>query len=239
MKKNMMMRVASALLVAVLLSTCAISGTFAKYTTSDSDFETARVAKWGVSITLEVADTAFNATYANDGEQEQDSSANVIANTVASANGTDTILAPGTGGTLLTYSLTGAPEVAVNVTENATLALSGWEVDGDFYCPIVITITSTGAGTTASQTIKGMDYASATAFITAVDTALDRNINYAPNSDAVARTHTVSWAWAFTGGTGSDHSQSDASDTKLGNQAAAGSASTIGFTFASTVDQLD
>ena len=32
MKKNTMMRIASVLLVAVLLSTCAISGTFAKYT---------------------------------------------------------------------------------------------------------------------------------------------------------------------------------------------------------------
>jgi len=105
MKKNMMMRVASALLVAVLLSTCAISGTFAKYTTSDSDFESARVAKWGVTITLEVDNTAFNTTYANDGEQEKDSSANVIANTVASKNATDTVLAPGTAGKLKIYDV--------------------------------------------------------------------------------------------------------------------------------------
>jgi len=236
MKKNMMMRVASALLVAVLLSTCAISGTFAKYTTSDSDFESARVAKWGVTITLEVDNTAFNTTYANDGEQEKDSSANVIANTVASKNATDTVLAPGTAGKLLTYELTGAPEVAVNVKEDATLTLTGWEVSGVYYCPIVITITSTGEGTIASQTINGMDYASAAAFIADVDAALDRNINYAPNSDAVARTHTISWAWAFTGGTGSEYNQSDANDTKLGNLAVA---PTIGFTFASTVDQLD
>ena len=34
MKTNIMMRVASTLLIAVLLSTCAISGTFAKYITS-------------------------------------------------------------------------------------------------------------------------------------------------------------------------------------------------------------
>ena len=51
MKKNVMMRVASVLLVAVLLTTCAISGTFAKYTTGDAGHDTARVAKWGVTIT--------------------------------------------------------------------------------------------------------------------------------------------------------------------------------------------
>lgn len=47
MKKNMMMRIASVLLVAVLLSTCAISGTFAKYTSSASGSDKARVAYWG------------------------------------------------------------------------------------------------------------------------------------------------------------------------------------------------
>ena len=47
MKKNVMMRAASALLVAVLLTTCAISGTFAKYTTSATGTDKARVAKWG------------------------------------------------------------------------------------------------------------------------------------------------------------------------------------------------
>ena len=47
MKKNTMMRVASALLVAVLLTTCAISGTFAKYVTSATSEDEARVAYWG------------------------------------------------------------------------------------------------------------------------------------------------------------------------------------------------
>ena len=50
MKKNKMMRIASILMVAVLVSTCAVSGTFAKYVTSDSGKDTARVAKWGISI---------------------------------------------------------------------------------------------------------------------------------------------------------------------------------------------
>lgn len=46
MKKNMIMRFASLLLVVTLLSTCAISGTFAKYTSSATGSDSARVAKW-------------------------------------------------------------------------------------------------------------------------------------------------------------------------------------------------
>ena len=56
MKKNRMMRVASALLVAVLLTTCAISGTFAKYVTTESGSDFARVAKWGVNVEAESFD---------------------------------------------------------------------------------------------------------------------------------------------------------------------------------------
>ena len=50
MKKNRMMRLASVLLVLTLLSTSVISGTFAKYVTSDQASDTARVAKFGVVV---------------------------------------------------------------------------------------------------------------------------------------------------------------------------------------------
>jgi hypothetical protein len=50
MKKNKMMRIASVLLVAVLLSTCAISGTFAKYASSVTGAATATVAKWSFKV---------------------------------------------------------------------------------------------------------------------------------------------------------------------------------------------
>ena len=55
MRKNKMMRLASGLLVAVLLTTCTISGTFAKYVTSAKADSSARVAKFGVEVTAEVA----------------------------------------------------------------------------------------------------------------------------------------------------------------------------------------
>ena len=50
MKKNKMMRLAAVLLVAVLMTTCAISGTFAKYITTGEGQDTARVAKWAWTI---------------------------------------------------------------------------------------------------------------------------------------------------------------------------------------------
>ena len=55
MRKNKMMRAASALMVAVLLTTCTISGTFAKYVTTAEGKDTARVAKFDVT-----ADCVYN-----------------------------------------------------------------------------------------------------------------------------------------------------------------------------------
>ena len=50
MKKNRMMRLASILLVCVLLSTSVISGTFAKYTSTATASDTATVAKWDIDL---------------------------------------------------------------------------------------------------------------------------------------------------------------------------------------------
>ncbi len=65
MKKNKFMRLASALLVLTLLSTCAISGTFAKYTSSNNASDSARVAKWGYGTSTVVFADLFSATYTN------------------------------------------------------------------------------------------------------------------------------------------------------------------------------
>jgi hypothetical protein len=50
MKTNKIMRIASVLLVAVLLSTCVISGTFAKYVASANVTDTVSVAKWDIDF---------------------------------------------------------------------------------------------------------------------------------------------------------------------------------------------
>ncbi len=113
MKKNRMMRLASVLLVCVLLTTSVISGTFAKYVTSDSASDTARVAKWGVVAT--VSGDLFGATYS---AAEDNSIITYSKNggTVSSEDGAF-VVAPGTkNDTGMTLSVKGAPEVATKVT---------------------------------------------------------------------------------------------------------------------------
>ena len=60
MKKNRMMRLASILLVLVLMTTSVISGTFAKYTTSGNAYDQARVAYWGFEKTATIEFNLFD-----------------------------------------------------------------------------------------------------------------------------------------------------------------------------------
>lgn len=125
MRKNKMMRMAGVLLIAVLLTTSIISGTFAKYVTSDSVKDQARVAKFGVVVAGEgslFAKSYFNAeeTDGNEpGETVKDNKAMGFETlTVETSNG-DKLVAPGTKNEDgMTISVTGTPEVDVLVTIN-------------------------------------------------------------------------------------------------------------------------
>jgi hypothetical protein len=115
MKKNKMMRIASVLLVAVLISTCAISGTFAKYVTKVEGTDTARVAKWGILLTVDGADV-FGTKYA---AQDAKYLAAGGVYSVESSND-DKVVAPGTSSEILESNLVatvkGTPEVATRYT---------------------------------------------------------------------------------------------------------------------------
>ena len=227
MMKNKMMRIASVLLVAVLLSTCAISGTFAKYVTSKESTDTARVAKFGVDLAVTV-DGAFATEYDADTTATDKLGAAIAKTVVASSTDQDNLVAPGTKGDLMaSATIAGTPEVAVNVKQEATLVLTGWEVNGTYYCPLVITVDGTK--------FYGMDYTSAAEFIAAVEAALDSDVNYAPNTD-LTETHSVTWAWAFEG---TDGKQTDELDTALGNYAAKTGDIEISFTYKITVTQIN
>lgn len=54
MKKNKAMRLASLLLVLVLMTSSVVGGTFAKYTTSATSEDSARVAQWGFTNTSSI-----------------------------------------------------------------------------------------------------------------------------------------------------------------------------------------
>ncbi|MBO4406467.1 MAG: hypothetical protein J5849_02095, partial [Clostridia bacterium] len=120
--KNKMMRIASVLMVAALLSTCVISGTFAKYVKSASAGDTARVAKFGVVITAE--GELFATEYDLEEELLTDAS---FEHSVESSD-EDKLVAPGTSGEAGGITITGTPEVAVRIGVAATVTLSAWEV---------------------------------------------------------------------------------------------------------------
>ena len=220
MKKNKMMRIASALLVAVILTTCAISGTFAKYVTSGNGSDVARVAKFGVTVTG-TADT-FKETY-----EKNDAGFTLAANTVVS---TEDVVAPGTSGTMAAFTITGTPEVAVRVSFAGTLELGDKWVDSnsDYYCPIEVTVGDT--------TFKGTTYSSADEFEAAVNAKIATySKDYEANKDLSTiggDAPVISWKWAFEG-------NDDVKDTYLGDQAATANAAKITLNVTATVTQID
>lgn len=218
MKKTKLMRAALLLLVLTLVTSCFVGGTFAKYTTSAEGSDTARVAKWGVVITAH--GETFAKTYATDTENV----AGTIANSVVSA---DKVIAPGTKGNMVGMTITGTPEVAVNVSYAANFKVKGWTVDDKFYCPLQIKVGST--------MIDGATFNNAAAFENAVNTEISTySKNYAAGTDlstASVTTPSVSWEWPF-----SVNEADDANDTALGNLE---TAPTVSLEVTTTVDQIN
>ena len=107
-KKNVLMRSAGLLLVLVLVTSCFVGSTFAKYTVGGRGDDTARVAKFGVTI------TATGATFAKEYATDTNNIVAAIANSVVSSD-KDKLVAPGTKGNMTSVTISGKPEVAVNV----------------------------------------------------------------------------------------------------------------------------
>ena len=229
MKKNTMMRLASVLLVAVLLTTCTISGTFAKYVTDATSEDTARVAKWGVVITA-ATNTMFDTEY--------DVGATEMTVKLDTTYGENNLVAPGTSGTLTDMQLSGKPEVAVSVTYEATVELSGWTIDNDEdYCPIVFTVEGETYGIEGTGATK--TFADSAALAAGIKTAIeDTAKEYAVNTDlstVATDAPSISWNWAFEAADGTTY-QSNDKDTKLGDLQ---TLPTISIVIKTTVSQID
>ena len=208
MRKNKMMRLASALLVAVLLTTCAISGTFAKYTTSVTSQDAARVATWGFTSTSMDLTNLFSKTYTN----------------VASGNAED-VIAPGTDnmtGASFQFKYDGEqakPEVAytftIEVTETCDKLIKAnkniiWYLDGaacSDWDDLIAKIKLLSGEADGSK-----DYA-----------AGELPAGFTASDDV----HTIAWEWLISGTETYDHDNDpltpdltqDQYDTYMGNQA--------------------
>lgn len=106
MKKTNSMRVAIVMLALTLITSCFAGGTFAKYTTSASGGDSARVAMFGVEIKTGISKFS-NAYETEDGTYKGEFS-------VKSADEKN-VVAPGTKGTIDLFTISGNPEVAVKV----------------------------------------------------------------------------------------------------------------------------
>jgi len=114
-------------MILTLLTTSIIGGTFAKYTTTGSASDTARVAKWGVVINTSgsLYSNAYADATAGDNvanlPKAWTADANTLDNHISVATATNAdgnIVAPGTKsyGNGLSFSISGTPEVAVKIS---------------------------------------------------------------------------------------------------------------------------
>lgn len=237
MNRNRLMKASAFLLVSTMATSCFVGSTFAKYVSEGEGEDSARVAKWGVEVT--VTGDGFKTVYGKD-----DYKSNVDGNTVISST-EEKVVAPGTKGTFGGVKISGKPEVAVKVETIATVDLSGWNVaDSDeFYCPLKFTVGDT--------TINGLDYSSSTAggegsfenaIKTAIQEATTKEVAAGTDLSTVGDDITYSWEWPFEGSTGKVANQDDELDTILGDNAADGDTGndpTIKITVKTTVTQID
>lgn len=116
MKKNKTLRAAGILFLATMLTTCMTAGTFAKYTTSDSAKDSARVAKFGVTVTAD--GSLFGEEYAGKegGNKPISFSGDEHTGTVQVFETGENVVAPGTkNDTGLGFVISGKPEVDVEI----------------------------------------------------------------------------------------------------------------------------
>jgi hypothetical protein len=239
MKKNAMLKIAAILMVAVLLTTCAISSTFAKYVTDEKKItsNSARVAVWG----LEISGNA-NANFELFKSDYDD-----VEGAVVSGDTHAVVVAPGTSNdAAMALGISGTPEVDYKINVVADVTLTDWKAGAKDYCPLVITV-----GTTE---IKGVMYEKVADFEKAVELAMVNAVLGAGKVSTVANDHkysetydaltpapntasnvAISWRWDFEGTTvqGAKYQQTNADDTLL-----AKSNATIQIEFAIGAEQV-
>lgn len=219
MKKNWMLRLGLLAMVLTLVTMPMVSSTYAKYVTAETGSDTARVAKWGVEIVAPADGTVFDTEY----------------DTTVLSSTADNVVAPGTTGSFAGVTITGTPEVDVQVTYVATLDLGDAWVDStdNYYCPIIITVNTVE--------FYGLDYASADAFETAVKGAIEAlSANYTAGTDLATITGNAAaaftWEWDYESTNGTKVNASDVKDTFLGGL---DPAPTISLEISVTVTQIN
>ncbi|MBR4419723.1 MAG: hypothetical protein IKT32_02475 [Clostridia bacterium] len=255
MKKNRMLKLASAMVILCLITTCAISTTFAKYTTGGSVNDAARVAKWGVEVTMD-GDPMFSNTYAGG---PNGISVKADAKVVAPGTSSDEVSGA------LRFALTGTPEVSTKITISLDGVKDVWLKAGDYYDGTKATIENDGVPAYATfnlaadyypvvftlKQISGADGTYTEPRVLCVGTLADLQTFFATYSATAAyepnavlnATFELSWAWAFENNSQADtllgHLIADTVPATAVAPAADDYNLTVAYTLNITVEQID
>ncbi len=193
----------------ILCVLCSIGLTVAKYLTSNTKNDSANVAKFGVTVSVD-ASGVFSKEYKN-GDKT----------IVVSSN---KVVAPGTSGALAKIEVSGTPEVNVEVAYKVNVDFGeNWkDSEGNVYMPLVITVGETEYKIDST-------YATVEALETAIATEVKSQ--YAAGTSLSDITNVVSWTWAFESG-------NDVNDTYLANQTG-DKAPSISVTIEASVTQIN
>jgi len=123
MKKNIPLRLATLLMIVTLLSTCLISGTFAKYIAASSGSASAKVASWSIAVNDSEIVTENPSI-----DFELFSTVNEAGGTTADTDIKSGKIAPGSGGSFAfdvdNYSdVTAKYSIALTVTNNSNIPI--------------------------------------------------------------------------------------------------------------------
>ena len=152
---------------------------------------------------------------------------------------TEEVVAPGTAkADAMTFAVKGQPEVDGQITATkADVTLAGWEVDGAYYCPLIVTVDGTKISGLDSTSMAEFEGKIEAAMLAAIQGTFEAGDDL--DGDGVGDM-SISWEWPFQGSTylgGTGHEdQTDAKDTKLGDAAVK---ATIAFDVAYLIEQVN
>jgi hypothetical protein len=212
-KKDKTKRWVGILLALTLMTVVLMSGTIAKYITEGTGTDDARVAKWGVVITPDT-----NGLFASQYTTDDTTYAGSLSVVSSSA---DKVIAPGTRGTGLGFTITGTPEVASRVTFSTIPGNTVYDPLWGGYHPLLWTLTGPSGAIVSDVSLAQLNNA-----------INNLTVDFAPGTDlsTALGSYTVSWHWPF--------STSDANDI-LDTQLAEYGYPTISFGMKVTVTQID
>ena len=183
------------LLALAFLTFSLAMGTMARYSTSGgSGKQSARVAKFGVTITA-TDDSSFKTEYTT-------TDGNTI--TVKSSTG-DKIVAPGTNDGGISFSIKGNPEVKTRVSVGITVdedIFYRYSDTKEPYRPVIFTLKHGGAVIAQGS-------------LTDIEAAIDQHTYDYEANERIDTTYTLSWNWPYH-----VDAESDYHDTILGDIAA-------------------